>query len=176
LRATRSLVASYSEWACGSNAARAHAFGYARGMQAARDPRVVIYAGFDFSMAAVYAVVLFGVVPGRHAWVQALSALLVGAAALMGASMVIRRTWSWWLGVSACVALLLLAALFLVLTVTSAAFLFGVYGSFGQAGAMLALVAAALIVELVALLPAFQLKFLMTRAGRRSFGRAPAAA
>jgi hypothetical protein len=27
------------------------------------------------------------------------------------------------------------------------------------------------MVELVALLPAFQLKFLMTRAGRRAFGR-----
>jgi hypothetical protein len=140
-------------------------------MQAARDPRVLVYAGFDFAMAALYAVTFFGVVPGRHGWVQALSALLVGAAALMGVSMLIRRTWSWWLGVSSCAALLVLAVVFLTLTVVSAAFLSGVYGSFGQAGALLALVAAALMVELVALLPAFQLKFLMTRAGRRAFGR-----
>lgn len=145
-------------------------------MQAARDPRVPIYAGFDFAMAALYAVTLFGVVPGRHGWVQALSALLVGAAALMGASMLIRRPWSWWLGVGACTALLALAVTFLVLTVVSAAFLSGVYGSFGQAGALLALVAAAVMVELVALLPALQLKFLMTRAGRRTFGRSGQAA
>jgi hypothetical protein len=140
-------------------------------MQAARDPRVLIYAGFDFVMAALYAVMLFGVVPGRHGWVQALSVLLVGAAAAMGVSMLIRRSWSWWLGVTSCVALLLLAVTFLVLTVISAAFLSGVYGSFGQAGAMLALVSAAVMVELVALLPAFQLKVLMTRACLRTFGR-----
>lgn len=145
-------------------------------MQAARDPRILVYAGFDFVMAALYAVVLFGVVPSRHGWVQALSALVVGAAVLMGAAMVFRRTWSWWLGVGSCIALLALGALFLVLTVASAAFLAGVYGSFGQAGALLALIAAALIIELVALLPAFQLKFLMTRAGRRAFGRALAGA
>jgi hypothetical protein len=141
-------------------------------MQAARDPRVPIYAGLDFAMAVLYAVTLFGVVPARHGWVQALSALLVGAAALMGVSMLIRRTWSWWVGVAACTALLALAVTFLVLTVASAAFLSGVYGSFGRAGALLALVSAAVMVELVALLPAFQLKFLMTRAGRRAFGRA----
>lgn len=145
-------------------------------MQAARDPRILIYAGFDFVMAALYAVVLFGVVPNRHGWVQALSALVVGAAALMGVAMVLRRTWSWWLGVGSCIALLGLGVLFVVLTVASAAFLAGVYGSFGQAGALLALVAAALVLELVALLPAFQLKFLMTRAGRRAFGRALAGA
>lgn len=141
-------------------------------MHNARDPRVPIYAGFDFVMAALYAVMLFGVVPARHGWVQALSALVVGAAALMGVAMLIRRRWSWWLGVSACAALLLLAVTFVVLTVASAAFLSGVYGSFGQAGALLALLMAALLIELVALLPAFQLKFLMTRAGRRAFGRA----
>ncbi|HWN71862.1 MAG TPA: hypothetical protein VNM90_29690 [Haliangium sp.] len=140
-------------------------------MQAARDPRVLVYAGFDFVMAALYAVMLFGVAPARHGWVQALSVLLVGAAALMGVSLLIRRTWSWWLGVTACASLLVLAVTFLALTVVSAAFLSGVYGSFGQAGALLALIAAALMVELIALLPAFQLKFLMTRAGRRAFGR-----
>lgn len=145
-------------------------------MQTARDPRIVVYAGFDFVMALLYAVVLFGVVPSRHGWVQALSVLVVGAAVLMGAAMVIRRTWSWWLGVGSCIALLALGVTFLVLIVVSAAFLSGVYGSFGQAGALLALVAAALLIELVALLPAFQLKFLMTRTGRRAFGRALAGA
>ena len=35
---------------------------------------------------------------------------------------------------------------------------------------MTALIAVALIVELVALLPIVQIKFLMTRAGRRAYG------
>lgn len=138
-----------------------------------RDRRVVIYAVLDLLMASLYAVVLFGLIPNRHAWVQVLSVLLVGAAGTMAVSMLLRRPWSWWTGVAACTAQLLLAIGFLVLTLLSAAFLAGVYGSFGRAAAVLSLLGAALIIELVALLPAFQLKFLMTRAGRRSFGRRP---
>ena len=133
----------------------------------------MIYAVLDLVMASLYAVVLFGLIPSRHGWVQALSALLVVAAGAMAASMLVRRPWSWWAGVAACTAQLLLAVAFLVLTLLSAAFLAGVYGSFGQAAAALSLLAAALVIELIALLPAFQLKFLMTRAGRRCFGRPP---
>lgn len=136
-----------------------------------RDPRVFVYAGFDLAFAALHAVLLFGIIPNRHGWVQALAVLLVASCAVMGVSMLVRRSWSWWLGIAACTALLLVAATFLVLTVLSAALLAGVYGSFGQAGAMITLVGAALVVELVALLPAFQLKFLLTRAGRRCFGK-----
>lgn len=142
-------------------------------MHAHRDPRVFVYAGFDFLMTALHAVLFFGIIPNRHGWVQALAVLLVASCALMGVSMLVRRAWSWWLGVAACAALLLLAVAFLVLTVLSAALLAGVYGSFGQAGAMITLVGAALVVELVALVPAFQLKFLMTRAGRRCFAKEP---
>lgn len=140
-------------------------------METARDPRLYVYAGFDFFMAALYAVLLFGIIPNRHAWVQVLSGGLVAAAVLMGVAMVTHKSWSWRLGVAACTALLVLAAAWLVLTVLSAAFLAGVYGAFGQAASLFSLVGAALIIELVALLPAFQLKFLMTRAGRRCFGK-----
>ncbi|GAB4521083.1 MAG: hypothetical protein Tsb0020_39700 [Haliangiales bacterium] len=143
-------------------------------MGTARDPRVLIYAGFDVAMAIVYAALLFGIIPNRHAWVQGLSGGLVAAAAAMGVAMLARRPWSWWLGVGASAALLALALVWLVLCLLSAAFLTGTYGSFGQAGALFALLGAALIIELVALLPALQLKYLMTRAGRRAFGRGEA--
>lgn len=135
-----------------------------------RDPRPFIYAGFDFAMAALYAVVLFGVTPNRHGWAQALSVLLVASAVVMGASMFLRRRWAWWAGIMSCATLLVVGLLFLVLTAVSAAFLAGVYGSLGLAASALALAGAALVVELIALLPALQLKFLMTRAGRRYFG------
>jgi hypothetical protein len=135
--------------------------------------RPFIYAAVDLLMAALYAVLLFGVIPSRHGWVQVLSALLVAAPVAMGAAMIVRRSWSYWLGVAACAFLLVLAVLFLVLTLVSAAFLAGVYGAFGRAASMFALVAAALVIELIALLPMFQLKFLMTRAGRRWFGKGP---
>jgi hypothetical protein len=136
--------------------------------------RPFIYAALDFFMAALYAVLLFGVIPSRDGWVQVLCALLVAAPVVMGAAMLVRRSWSFWLGVAGCVFLLGLAVLFLVLTLTSAAFLAGVYGAFGRAASMFALLAAALVIELVALLPVFQLKFLMTRAGRRWFTTGPA--
>lgn len=142
-------------------------------LEGGRDPRLFIYAGLDLVMATLYAVILFGLIPNRHGWVQALSILVVVATVAMAVSMVIRRRWSWWAGVGSCATLLTVAVVFLLLTLTSAAFLAGVYGSFGRAAAALSLIGAALVIELVALLPAFQLKFLMTRAGRRSFGLAP---
>jgi hypothetical protein len=51
----------------------------------------------------------------------------------------------------------------------SAAFLAGVYGAFGKAAASGALIAVALVIEVVALLPIVQVKYLMSRAGRRVY-------
>lgn len=140
-----------------------------------QDARPFIYAALDFFMAAIYGFVLFVAIPNRHAWAELLGGLVVLSPLVMGVAMLLRRTWtgSWWLGVIASAVLLVLALVMLALTLASAAFLAGVYGAFGRAASMLTLVAAALIIELVALLPAFQLKYLMTRAGRRAFGKGP---
>ncbi|WP_152629691.1 hypothetical protein [Haliangium ochraceum] len=140
-------------------------------MQAARDLRVFVYAGFDLLLAVLYALLLFVVVPNRIGWAQVLFALVCAALAAMGAAMLLRRPWSWWLGVGACLSLLALTAVLLLLLVMSAALLAGVYGSFGQAGALLTLVIAALVIEGLALLPALQLGYLLKGAGRRAFGR-----
>ena len=65
----------------------------------------------------------------------------------------------------------LLSTIILILRLlVSAAFLAGVYGAFGKAAASFALVMVALVIELVALLPIVQVKYLMTRAGRRAYG------
>ena len=124
-------------------------------------------------MAALYAYVFFFLIPNRHGWVQALSLLVVLSPAVMAASMLIRSSWTWWSAVAGCGALLLLTLTYLVLTVVSAAFLAGVYGSLGQAASTIALIGAALVIEFMGILPALQLKFLMTRAGRRCFGKEP---
>ena len=71
--------------------------------------------------------------------------------------------------------LLLWTVGFIVLLLTTAAYLSGVYGAFGKAASSGALLAAALMFEAVALVPALQLKWALTRAGRRAFGVAPRA-
>ncbi len=145
----------------------------AAGRRRSREFRPFIYAGFDFAMAVFYIVVLFRIIPNRHGWVAFLSWLTVLAPVVMGTAMIYRRRWSWWMGVAGCGLLLVAAVSFLAFALISAAFLSGVYGSFGQAASTFTLIGAALVIEFVALLPTFQLKFLMTRAGRRSFGKEP---
>lgn len=139
-------------------------------MTSARDPRVFIYAGFDVAMALVYAIVITRVAPPFRAGPALLVWLLVVAALAMGAGMLIRSRWGWRLAVGGCGFLLVLEVILLVLILASAAFLSGVYGAFGKGGAGMAVLVALLTIQMVALLPSLQLKFLMTRAGRRAFG------
>lgn len=139
---------------------------------ARRDRRPYIYAGFDFAFGAFYAFLL-GQVPTRHAVDGALLWSTVAAVVLAGAGMVVRNRWGWRVAVAGCGALLLVTVALLVLILVSASFLSGVYGSMGRGAALMAILAGALIVELCGILPALQLKFLMTRAGRRWFGQDP---
>lgn len=133
-----------------------------------REVRPYIYAGLDFAMAVLYALML-SQVPTENALHAALLWSMVGAVALAGAGMLVRNRLGWWAAAAGCALLIAVAILLLVLIVMSASFLAGVYGSMGQGAAMISLAAGALIIELVGLLPAFQLKFLRTRAGRRHF-------
>jgi hypothetical protein len=138
-----------------------------------REIRPRIYAAFDFAMAAVYALLLVQA-PTRHAGQAALLWTLVGAVVLAGAGMLWRSKWGWRAAVTGCALLLAVAVVVLVLILLSASFLAGVYGAMGRGAATVALLAGALVIEVCGLLPAFQLKFLFTRAGRRHYGQ-PAA-
>lgn len=137
-----------------------------------RERRPYIYAGFDFGFAGLYAFLL-AQVPTRHGLHGALLWCTVAAVVVAGAGMVVRNRWGWRVAVAGCGALLLVTVLLLVLVLLSAAFLSGVYGSMGQGAATMAVLAGLVIIELCGILPAFQLKFLMTRAGRRWFGQEP---
>jgi len=135
-----------------------------------RDVRRWIYTGLDVVFAAIYTVAIWKVIPNRlpsatlHLWTFPL------AAVAMAVGMVLGGPRGWWIAViGGSLALASLVLLILRIAI-SAAFLAGVYGAFGKAAATFALVMVALVVELVALLPIVQVKYLMTRAGRRAFG------
>jgi hypothetical protein len=135
-----------------------------------RDPRRWIYGGLDLAFAAIQAILIWKVVPNRlpsasfHLWTLPVLTFVLGVGTLIAG----RR--GWWIAIVAGSAALVSTFLLILRIVISAAFLSGVYGAFGKAAAMTALMSVALLVELVALLPIFQIKYLMTRAGRRAYG------
>lgn len=135
-----------------------------------RDARRWIYAGLDLLATILYALAIWKVIPNRlpsatiHLWTFPVATLAMACGMLLGN----RR--GWWIAVIG--GSVMLAAVFALLfrIVVSAAFLAGVYGAFGQGAANFALLVAALMIELVALLPIVQVKYLMSRAGRRAYG------
>ena len=134
------------------------------------DPRRWIYGGLATGFGLFYWFAMFEVMPNRlpsgmlHLAAIPLFTLMMAAGTLMG------RRYGWWIAVVAG-SIVLAATIFLIVRmVASAAFLAGVYGAFGKAASTFALVAAALIVEVVALLPICQVRFLMARIGRRAYG------
>jgi hypothetical protein len=135
-----------------------------------RDLRRWIYGSLNVLFAAVFAVAISRVVPNRlpsasiHLWTIPLALGVMAAGTLAGQ----RR--GWWTAVIAGSALLLSTFVLIVRILISIAFLAGVYGGFGKTAAILGLVVIVLVIVLVALLPIAQVKFLMTRAGRRTYG------
>ena len=137
------------------------------------DPRRWIYVALDLAFVLGYVLVFRHLMPNRHGWATALLYLLPAATALMALGTGVARPWSWWLAIVGGAAMLAwaIAAMFVVLYFAS--YLAGVYGAFGQAASVVSLVAVALVVQLVAMLPVLQLKWCLTRGGRRAFGLAP---
>jgi hypothetical protein len=138
-----------------------------------RDVRRWIYGGLDIVFALLQAILIWKVVPNRlpsasfHLWTLPIGMFAMGIGTLVAG----RR--GWWTAILSGSAVLFSTVLLILRIVISAAFLSGVYGAFGKAAAMTALMSVALLVELVALLPIVQLKYLMTRAGRRNYGVPP---
>ena len=141
----------------------------ARVVERIPDRRRWIYGGLDLAFAAMQAILIWKVVPNRlpsasfHLWTLPVMTLAMGVGTLLGGPR------GWRIAVYAGSAPLLSTILLIARIIVSAAFLSGVYGAFGKAAAMTALISVALLVELVALLPIVQVKYLMTRAGRRAF-------
>lgn len=135
-----------------------------------RDIRRWIYGGLDLAFAAFYALVLWKLIPARmpsaqlHLWSFPLIAVVMAIGTLLG------NARGWWIAVISGSLMLLSAFALIARLVMSAAFLAGVYGAFGRSAATVSLLVIAIVLELVALLPIVQVKYLMTRAGRRAHG------
>ena len=141
-----------------------------------RDIRPYIYFGLNQLFVIIYFYVINYVIPHRmmsgqlHMWALPIlmQAIALGMATVFVQSPELRRV-GWRVALVSASVLVAITILLIIRVLASAAFLSGVYGAFGKAAAVSALIGVALIVELVALLPLFQIKYLRTRAGRRVY-------
>ena len=121
------------------------------------------YGLLDLGLAALYAWLGFGLVPSRsHTFNLALS-VVIALLALSGVALVARVKRARLVGIVSSLALLAFAAFVILGLVASSAYLRGVYGPLGKGMAVVSLLLAALAVELFALVPLFQLRFLLRR-------------
>ncbi|MEO8707115.1 MAG: hypothetical protein ABI867_44220 [Kofleriaceae bacterium] len=134
------------------------------------DKRRWIYGGLSLVFGFVYTICMWKVIPNRLPSGMLHLASVPVFTVLMAAGTLFGKRKGWWLAVISGSVVLLSTILLIARILVSAAFLAGVYGAFGKAAATFALVAVALIVEVVALLPICQVKFLMSRHGRRAYG------
>jgi hypothetical protein len=133
------------------------------------DPRRWIYAVLDATCALGYAAAIGIALPRGHADAEIHLWSLPIAAAVAAVGTVRGNAAGRRLALAAATVWLAAAALLILRVCVSAGFLAGVYGAFGKAAASGAIVIAALVVEVVALVPLFQVKFLMSRVGRRAY-------
>jgi hypothetical protein len=137
------------------------------------DRRRFIYAGFDLGLAGLHGLLAGSLAPPEHAAGKLLLWGIVAAFLVAAAGTLAGRRAGWWSTAGALGALLVLEVVLLAVILASASYLAGVFGAFGVGAAGIALAVAALSIQTVALVPALQLKYVMTRAGRRAFGVAP---
>jgi hypothetical protein len=121
-----------------------------------------VYAALDVTFAAFYVWASRTLLPSSDGVFEAISAGFAGAAGAMAVGTLARRRWGLWLAVAGCAALLVGAIALLVLLGMSVGFLWGVYGAIGRGAASLVAVGMALVILLYVLLPAFQLRWLLS--------------
>jgi hypothetical protein len=144
----------------------------ARGAQATsvRVPRRLwVFAALDVLFAALYIGVtrLAASADGRF---EALTVVMGVAMLVAGVGIAVRRPWGWWASLAGCAVVLLGALTLTVLLAMSVGFLWAAFGSLGKGAASMCLIMIALVVECYVLLPAFQVAWLWSPAGRRVAG------
>ncbi len=122
-----------------------------------------LYGTLNLLFAALYAWVGFGIAPGRSHAFNLVLGLVCGLLAVAGVGLLARTRWARPVAIAASGLLLLFAAAVITLLVMSSAYLRGIYGTLGQGMAAICLAVAALVLEAFALLPLFQLRFLLGR-------------
>lgn len=119
-----------------------------------------VYGILDLLLAALYLFVFLRLVPSRSGGFTALAVLFSLVWGLGGVGMFVWGRWGRRAAVAAAVSMLVVCVLLLIGLAASAAYLHGIYDGIGQAGVVISAVVAALVVELVGILPVLQLAFL----------------
>jgi MFS family permease len=142
-----------------------------RGDQPVRaDVRRWIYGALAAVFALAYALMIAKVIPSRLPSAVLHLATIPAFTLVMAVGTLVGARYGWWMGVIGGSVILMSSIMLIARILVSAAFLAGVYGAFGKAASTFALVAVALLIEVVALLPICLVKFLMSRSGRRAYG------
>lgn len=138
-----------------------------------QDPRRWLYVAFDLLFTIGYWWAFAELLHNRFGWARAVLYLLPVATTLMAIGTVAARRWGWWLVIGGATVMLVWTVAFIVLLLVTASYLSGVYGAFGKAASSGVLLSVAFVIQFAATLPALQLKWALTRAGRRAFGLPP---
>lgn len=125
-----------------------------------RSRAALTFGILDLLFAGFYVFLFIWVIPSRSALFTSLAMLISTLLAAGGIGMMLRARWGKVLATIASVTMLVACILLILLLVASAAYLHGIYGGVGQAGAALGLIAAALVFQAVGLLPILQLAHL----------------
>jgi hypothetical protein len=137
---------------------------------AARVPRRIwVFAALDVVFAALY----IGVVRLAHSAdgrFEAMTVVMGVAVLAAGVGIAVRKPWGWYAALVGCAVVLLGALVLSVLLAISVGYLWAAFGSLGRGAASMCLIFIALIVECYVLLPAFQVHWLLSPAGRRVAG------
>lgn len=137
---------------------------------ASLDKRRWIYGVLAALFAVIYGLLMWKVIPNRLPSAMLHLATVPVFTLMMAIGTLLGGRFGWWLAVTGGSLVLLSTIVLIARILASAAFLAGVYGAFGKAASTFALVSVALIIELVGILPICQVKFLMSRPGRRTYG------
>jgi hypothetical protein len=124
-----------------------------------------LYGALDLAFATLYAWIGFVLTSSRSTAFNLALGLICVMLTVAGVGLLLRARWGRVAAIAASALLLLFSAVVIVLLVASSAYLRGIYGALGQGMAVLTLVLAALVLEAFALLPLFQLRFLLGRRG-----------
>ena len=143
-------------------------------MAARRDLRPFIYLALDQIFALAYFYVVIAAIPNRlptakinlYAVPILMQLIAIGAATIFVPAL---KRIGWWIVVVGHSLLIAVTVILIIRVLISAAFLAGTYGAFGKAASMTALMGVAIVVEVVGLLPLFQVKYMRTKAGRRAY-------
>lgn len=123
----------------------------------ARNLTSIVYGVLDLLVAGLYVYIFIALVPSRSTLFTAIAMGLCALLAAGGVGLISGASWGRKVAAAASASWLLACAVLILLLVSSAAYLHGIYNGVGQAGAAIGLLMAALAIELVGLLPALQL-------------------